>query len=122
MRLLKLDNRVETEAPRPSSVGATPGVVSRGDARSPWSWAQDELQEDVLALEREVERRQLALVQLEQNLRATGVEAEAARDPRQFRSSLLASRLRPGAIAGPVGFLLGLWLGLGVVFAVASFF
>jgi hypothetical protein len=79
-----------------------------------------QLEQESLSLEQEVERARGTLERLQTSLRAISVEAQAARDPRQFRSSLLASRLSPGAIAGPVGFFLGLSLGTCLVMAIRA--
>ncbi len=85
--------------------------------RSP---ALKELETELVVLERDVERAQGSLGQLERALRATKIEAEAARDPAQFRSALLASRLRPGVIAGPLGFFAGLTFGIAIAEALAK--
>jgi hypothetical protein len=71
------------------------------------------LEREVVDIEGEMTRGRRVLEKLERGLRAMNVEAQAARDPRQF-SLALRQRWRPGAIAGPVGFCVGLGVGTAV--------
>jgi hypothetical protein len=79
----------------------------------------DGLQRELMAVEGEMTRGRRVLEKLERGLRAMNVEAQAARDPRQF-SLALRQRWRPGAIAGPIGFCAGLGLGAALCFLVAT--
>jgi hypothetical protein len=67
------------------------------------------LEKEMHLAEQEVAHARGTLEKLERGLRAMTVEAEAARDPRQFRSALAPRS--PGAITGPVGFCVGLGVG-----------
>jgi hypothetical protein len=77
------------------------------------------MEREAVAVEGEMTRARRVLEKLERGLRAMNVEAQAARDPRQF-SLALRQRWRPGAIAGPVGFCMGLGVGTALTILIAT--
>ena len=78
------------------------------------------LEKEVLDLEREVALSETSLGDLRSRLRVMTVEADAARDPAQFRAAALERRGRPGGVAAFVGFIAGVWAGGLVIAAVAA--
>jgi hypothetical protein len=77
-------------------------------------------EEQVVELEDEVLRAESALQQVERRARTMAVEADAARDPAQFRAALLGRRLRAGTVAGVVGFAIGVSAGTWLMMLVSS--
>jgi hypothetical protein len=77
------------------------------------------VENEVVELEDEVQRSQAMLEQVERRARTMAVEADAARDPAQFRAALLGRRLRPGSLAGLVGFLVGVSTGSWILMALS---
>jgi chromosome segregation ATPase len=81
--------------------------------------AAHQVEQEVAELEDEVVRAQSQLQQVERRARTMAVEADAARDPAQFRAALLGRQLRPGSVAGVVGFFIGLASGAWVITALS---
>jgi hypothetical protein len=82
--------------------------------------AHQRVENEVVALEDEVVQARSMLEQVERRARTMTVEADAARDPAQFRAALLGRQLRPGSLAGVVGFVIGVSTGAWLVMALAS--
>lgn len=71
----------------------------------------EELHRQVMLLEQEVGSAERTLDDLQGRIRTVAIEADAARDPAQFRPALLARSGRPGALATVTGFFLGTFVG-----------